>query len=78
VTLPSSYRKANNHDDGPFRKVVDVELLSTGYRGEVLECGHRGRVLPNTDWATPAKKRRCWDCRDEDARRSWNPSIGIV
>lgn len=64
MTSPSSYHKANNVDDGPFRAVVDVELLDTGYRAEILVCGHRGRVLSNAAWAKPGKRRRCWYCRE--------------
>ena len=68
VTLPSSYHRANNHDDGPFRKVVGTHLhASTGYPVEDLECGHTGNVLSHAAWDTPAKKRRCRNCRTETA-----------
>jgi hypothetical protein len=65
VTLPSSYHKSNNHDDGPFRKVVGTQMLDTGYEAEILVCGHRGKVLLHAAWDTPGKRRRCWDCREK-------------
>jgi hypothetical protein len=63
MALPSSYHKSNDHDDGPFRKVVSTEMLSTGYEAEILICGHRGRVLNGSKWDTPGKRRRCWNCK---------------
>lgn len=64
MTLPSSYHRANNVDDGPFRKVVRTEVLANGNIAEVLECGHRGKVAsPAWTWWKPGKRRRCWACR---------------
>lgn len=61
MTLPSSYRKANNHEDGPFRLVDRVEWQRCGINRsinrdrwpdsqiwaafEILTCGHRGARL---------------------------------
>lgn len=62
MSLPSSYHRANNHDDGPFRAVDHVEDLDTGYRAEVGVCGHRLSVLRHNQ--PVGKRRRCWNCKE--------------
>lgn len=50
---------------GPFRKVVRHEGPPRGmmYVDEVLECGHYGNTVHQTDAENrPAKKRRCVGC----------------
>lgn len=58
MTLPSSYRKANDHVDGPFRAVTGTEWAH--YPGsnhwalrETLVCGHSGKVLYANPWNQP-------------------------
>lgn len=62
---------------GPFRTVVDVEKLSTGYYGEVLECGHPGKVgwkaeELGTNYAGKPMKRRCYNCLSLEHRLAIN------
>lgn len=46
MTLVSSYRKANNHEDGPFRKVVAVVATHERYGDVVRVDGTRAEGSP--------------------------------
>jgi len=56
-------------DQVPIRKVVRIEVSSTGAEVEILECGHKGMQLrmPTSPqrFRHPAETRRCLRCAPE-------------
>lgn len=71
---------ATRQSRGPIRKVVDATAEEQGtnwVRTERLSCGHNGEVLfrsiqflGQSFIPTPAKQRRCEECRKIEARRA--------
>lgn len=80
MTLPSSYRRANNTDDGPFRRVIALDNHPACYTAEGryvgpetwierLECGHRGSTFSNRQVAGWRQEKL--DAGKKIRRRCW-------